>query len=167
MLLPVRKSISLLFDFISTLRKLFPWGNPYPFNNTGLKLAKNSFISSIVFESQNYWIRTLQIDQKFDMFRSYGWYTLAFENDTKRNSNIVVEIFYLLLVLILRTIDLCHWKLHYCACIELPYLLSLWLVDSEEINKTIELILHLIKKLIVKYQNLVESFLIFTQKFED
>lgn len=58
-----------------------------------MERAKSSLFTRIIFYKKNNWERTFYSLQKSDMVGFDGKRSISFEDETKRNSDVIVEIF--------------------------------------------------------------------------
>lgn len=60
-------------------------------------MAKEAIILLVILQHQDDHIWTLQVDQKFNVFRLYGIRPISLQNETNRRSDVIFEVLRLLL----------------------------------------------------------------------
>lgn len=60
-------------------------------------MAKEAIILLVILQHQDDHIWTLQVDQKFNVFRLYGIRPISLQNETNRRSDVILEVLRLLL----------------------------------------------------------------------
>ena len=73
-----------------------------------MKTADVSFLKGIVFENQDDWEGTLHGLQKFDVLGHDGFGPFSFENEAKRNSDVIVEVLHFLFKFVVALGQLCN-----------------------------------------------------------
>ena len=91
----------------------------------------------------------------------------SFENEAKRNSDVIVEVFHLLLEFVVSLGQFCNEKLHHGAAVEFLDSPGVGFVDSKKIKVVIKVLVKLVKELVVKDEAVVESIPIFCEVFDN
>jgi predicted DCC family thiol-disulfide oxidoreductase YuxK len=101
------------------------------------------------------------------MFRSNCLRSCSLEDEPQRNSDVIAEILEFFLESAFASIEFCGEKFHQGTGIQFRNIQRFRLIDSEQVEMTIELLVHLLEELVIEDEIVVQLIPILSQKFRD